>query len=618
MSKYIDATYGNNVSSCTAKSIYQYDKGIVLRILGLDASAVLQVHYSIFGMHQALTKIPTYEKAAWICSIPDPLLAQPQDIQVYIYVTQENSSQTVMKVTIPVIERPRPSDYEYTDEELRGLDTVMQQLNKAIESVESLNEDVTSAIQNANQSADKINNMTVSVASIPYGSQPSANISESDNAKHIAFNIPEGKTGPTGKQGEIGPQGPIGNSGVYTGPEMPTDPTVNVWIATDSAEGSDGVLYIRNSAGTFIPIKTINGITPHIGDNGNWFFGEEDTGVHAEGTSFAVHGLYATLDALTAAHPTGDAGDAYAVGTEESNEIYIWNVGAAAWTSIGAIRGPSGPQGDPGKTPYVGSNGNWFVGDTDTGVRAQGDTGPTGPQGDTGPTGPTGPQGDPGKTPYIGENGNWWIGDSDTGTPARGPQGENGTGAGTVTAVKIGDDVYNPDDTGVIEIKNVGGDSLPAGGSSGQVLTKKSNSDGDFEWKNVPEAEDELPSDGSNGQVLYKTIDGVEWKDLPSSTELDETLKEHGKAADSGAVGIALNNLDTAKVDRSGWTADKYLGTDSNGNVIERDVDKYSLPVASADMLGGVKIGTGLTIDSSGVLSVDVLSVLPTWEGGEY
>ena len=31
-----------------------------------------------------------------------------------------------------------------------------------------------------------------------------------------------------------------------------------------------------------------------------------------------------------------------------------------------------------------------------------------------------------GLTPYIGENGNWWIGEEDTGTPATGPAGENG------------------------------------------------------------------------------------------------------------------------------------------------------------------------------------------------
>lgn len=32
--------------------------------------------------------------------------------------------------------------------------------------------------------------------------------------------------------------------------------------------------------------------------------------------------------------------------------------------------GPQGIQGEPGATPYIGENGNWWVGETDTGVRA--------------------------------------------------------------------------------------------------------------------------------------------------------------------------------------------------------------------------------------------------------
>ncbi|MBE6608493.1 MAG: hypothetical protein E7633_08045, partial [Ruminococcaceae bacterium] len=31
-----------------------------------------------------------------------------------------------------------------------------------------------------------------------------------------------------------------------------------------------------------------------------------------------------------------------------------------------------------------------------------------------------------GQTPYIGENGNWWIGDTDTGVKAAGDDGKDG------------------------------------------------------------------------------------------------------------------------------------------------------------------------------------------------
>jgi hypothetical protein len=51
-----------------------------------------------------------------------------------------------------------------------------------------------------------------------------------------------------------------------------------------------------------------------------------------------------------------------------------------------------------GLTPHVGDNGNWFIGDNDTGVLARGTNG---------------------ETPYI-KDGYWWIGETNTGVLAQG------------------------------------------------------------------------------------------------------------------------------------------------------------------------------------------------------
>ncbi len=59
--------------------------------------------------------------------------------------------------------------------------------------------------------------------------------------------------------------------------------------------------------------------------------------------------------------------------------------------------------GPSGASPYIGENGNWFVGELDTGVQAQGAQGPKGeqgPQGAQGPKGEQGPQGDTGACVY--------------------------------------------------------------------------------------------------------------------------------------------------------------------------------------------------------------------------
>lgn len=47
-----------------------------------------------------------------------------------------------------------------------------------------------------------------------------------------------------------------------------------------------------------------------------------------------------------------------------------------------------------------------------------GETGPAGAPGETGPAGAQGAPGAPGDSPYIGINGNWWVGETDTGVRA--------------------------------------------------------------------------------------------------------------------------------------------------------------------------------------------------------
>jgi len=65
--------------------------------------------------------------------------------------------------------------------------------------------------------------------------------------------------------------------------------------------------------------------------------------------------------------------------------------------------GINGTNGKDGYTPYIGTNGNWWINEQDTGIQA------TGSQGNDGEVGQDG------LTPYIGDNGHWFIGEVDTG-----------------------------------------------------------------------------------------------------------------------------------------------------------------------------------------------------------
>ena len=110
-----------------------------------------------------------------------------------------------------------------------------------------------------------------------------------------------------------------------------------------------------------------------------------------------------------------------------------------------------------------------------------GETGPQGPQGETGatgaagPQGEQGPQGDPGPagadgvTPTIGENGNWYLGDTDTGKPSRGGQGPKG----------------DTGEQGPQGLPGPTGPGVPTGGTIGQILTKLGNGDYETAWKDA-------------------------------------------------------------------------------------------------------------------------------------
>lgn len=60
------------------------------------------------------------------------------------------------------------------------------------------------------------------------------------------------------------------------------------------------------------------------------------------------------------------------------------NENEQAWRdliSLDSLIGPPGESGDDGLTPYIGSNGNWWIGTTDTGVKATGTNGSNGTNG---------------------------------------------------------------------------------------------------------------------------------------------------------------------------------------------------------------------------------------------
>lgn len=185
-------------------------------------------------------------------------------------------------------------------------------------------------------------------------------------------------------KGKDGKDGKDGQSAYEQWKELIADGTVDnphkpgtKWPAGDNSV-QDFWKFLTGATGE-------NGQTPHIGDNGNWWIGDTDTGIASRGKD-GVDGK----DGKDAVPPTitiGDNGNWFVDGTDTGK--------------------PS--RGTDGKTPTItiGDNGNWFVDGEDIGKPARGADG---------------------KSPevIIGQNGNWWIDGQDTGKPAYGKDGKDG------------------------------------------------------------------------------------------------------------------------------------------------------------------------------------------------
>jgi hypothetical protein len=113
--------------------------------------------------------------------------------------------------------------------------------------------------------------------------------------------------------------------------------------------GNLGTIFVRDKDGNLVPVPVIrgeNGTTPHIGENGNWFIGDRDTGIPASG----VPG------------EKGDRGEKGDTGENGVSVSHEWNgtvltVTSASGTSSADLKGAKGEKGDTGEQGVRGEKG---------------------------------------------------------------------------------------------------------------------------------------------------------------------------------------------------------------------------------------------------------------------
>ena len=240
---------------------------------------------------------------------------------------------------------------------------------------------------------------------------------------------PKGEKGDTGATGATGPQGAKGDKGdAFTY----SDFTAAQLAALKGDKGDTGPQGEKGDTGATGPTGPEGPRGPQ-GEQGQ----QGQTGPQGEtgpagpkgetGRGLTVLSYYASKAALDAAQKgTAKAGDAYGVGAAQPYDIYIFDGVAGEFINNGPLqgaKGPQGPKGDKGDTGPQGPQGTQGPKGDDG---APGKDGETGPQGAKGNPGADGKDGANGVTPTIGSNGNWFIGTTDTDRPSRGEKGDPG------------------------------------------------------------------------------------------------------------------------------------------------------------------------------------------------
>lgn len=283
-------------------------------------------------------------------------------------------------------------------------------------------------------------------------------------------------------------------------------------------------------------------------------------------------------------------------------------------------------KGDDGVTPHIGSNGNWYIGDTDTGISAKGT------------------KGDSGTTPHIGDNGNWYIGTTDTGISAKGVKGdpgENGKDGDSGVFVSETESVTPPESANVWvvispsgeqtyilvpdKLRYVGGrlqmmcgdetvgDPVIIGsgsggtGADGVTFTPSVSADGVISWTNDGGKDNPTPvnikgNTGADGvgiqsvvQTTTSTADGgdnIITVTLTNGNTATFTVKNGSKGSDGSSATVTV---DSALSDSS--------TNPVQNKVIKAELDKKieTVPSAGADVVGGVKADDATAADTQPV-----------------
>jgi hypothetical protein len=281
-------------------------------------------------------------------------------------------------------------------------------------------------------------------------------------------------------------------------------------------------------------------------------------------------------------------GDLYIVEDPAPAHGWVWDEAESAYVDAGPVQGPQGiegPQGIQGEAGPAGSDGAAGA----QGVAGQdGAVGPAGPQGETGVAGKDGAPGPAGADGAKGDIG---------------PAGPTAVSADEGNASVLGSDglLFTPASTG-------GGVSA----DEGNILI--AGTDG-LPFSRISADDDNTLTFGSGGGLYVSNR--ILYNDFTVNTgpiSGDDCFPVSRGAPAADGVEQAIAGGRVGPTEGLSWSdLLRQLRTDLP---VGGTGTAYTLPVATASVLGGVKVGTGLAVDGTGTLSATAATgFLPTAGG---
>ncbi|MBQ4557818.1 MAG: leucine-rich repeat domain-containing protein [Clostridia bacterium] len=178
-----------------------------------------------------------------------------------------------------------------------------------------------------------------------------------------------------GYKGNEGAQGNPGSDGREV--EFQTTNTHIQWryVTEDNSDSWKNLVALSEIKGNSGTNGTSgeDGLTPYIGENGNWWIGTTDTGVKAEGAAGTngTNGING-VDGREVVFRTTETHIQWRYETEDNSDS--WK-NLIELSELKGQDGTNGSNGVDGFTPYIGENGNWWIGSKDSGVKAKGEDG---------------------------------------------------------------------------------------------------------------------------------------------------------------------------------------------------------------------------------------------------